>query len=333
MHYLTCFSLICNTHTHTHTYTEMRCVCVDPKEGVFMVRRTCSGIDIPIHVLKRTGSSRDHSACELSACLETSRAAARGNQPGYECEHLRSVQHAQPFIPQQPLDSCVLERMASELRWLKESRRRETHILHEEATAKGICPVYPWLPEKGQSQRYTHYSVVSGTAEKHYWCRLGRVVVSFDIVKGVWKCACSPSRRPCVHKALAKWYALQHFPEMLKSLPTNEESTDEEDIDVLDGKEVHTETTATPGCLHVYPPSGQLLERMMSYLRTKPIPVELPQQLLSEAGLMSIECVTPIETHCELCPSHPPLNVPLLITSSGTLVTLQGVKRGMCNVS
>ena len=118
-----------------------------------MVRRTCSGVDTPIHVMKRTGSSHDHSKCKLTACSEATRTAARGNQPGYECEHLRSVQNAQPFTPQMPLESGVLERMASELRWLKESRKKETYSLRDEASAKGICPVYPWLPEKGQSER------------------------------------------------------------------------------------------------------------------------------------------------------------------------------------
>lgn len=69
---------------------------------------------------------------------------------------------------------------------------------------------------------------------------------------------------------------------------------------------------------------------MLSYLRTKPIPAQIPQEFLSEADLMSICELTPEETHCHLCPSHPPLNAPLLITGSGTLVTLQGVRRGTC---
>ena len=131
-----------------------------------------------------------------------------------------------------------------------------------------------------------------------------------------------------MHKALAKWYTLQHFPEVLGPLSNEKDGTDEEDTEAQEVLEQHTETTTTPRGLHLYPPSGQSLERMMGYLRTKLIPEELPQQFLSEAALMSIGSLTPVETHCQLCPSHPPLNSQLLITSSGTLVTLQGVKRG-----
>ena len=102
----------------------VRCVCVDPRNGIFLARRTSSGIDTPIHVMKKTGTSHDESKCELPDCCETARAAARGSQPGYECEHLRSVQHARPYIPQQPLEDSTLEEIVSELHWLKESRKK-----------------------------------------------------------------------------------------------------------------------------------------------------------------------------------------------------------------
>ena len=56
-----------------------------------MARRTSSGLDTPVHVLKKTGSSNDQSKCELPACSELLNAAARGNQQAIECEHLRPV--------------------------------------------------------------------------------------------------------------------------------------------------------------------------------------------------------------------------------------------------
>ena len=73
------------------------------------------------------------------------------------------------------------------------------------------CPVHPWLPEVGQSTRFLHFSIYSGTTS--YWSRFGRCIVSYDTVKSVWKCVCSPAKRGCTHKALAKWYSLQNFPE------------------------------------------------------------------------------------------------------------------------
>ena len=202
---------------------EVRCVCVDPKNGIFMARRNSSGIDIPVHVMKRTGTSCDESKCELLECSETARAAARGSQPGYECEHLRSVQHARPYVPPPPLQDTTLEAMVSKLHWLKDSRTRESCALRDEAIAKCVCPVYCWLPEEGHSQRYVHFSVISGTTTAHYWCRFGRSIVSLDTVKRVWKCACSSSKHPCVHKVMAKWYSLQNLPETMSPLVSIQE--------------------------------------------------------------------------------------------------------------
>ena len=65
----------------------------------------------------------------------------------------------------------------------------------------------------------------------------------------------------------------------------------------------------------------------MSYIMTKKIPVEVP--LLNEAELLAVEALTPTETYCHICEDQPLLNDPLLITSHGTLVTLQGVRKGM----
>lgn len=183
------------------------------------MRRTRSGINTPIHVVKKTGSSDDQSKCELNSCIEVSQATARGNQPAYECEHLRSVQNADPYVPQEPLQDDVLETMISEFKWLKKSRKAESVHVRDQATAEGICPVYPWMPKEGESKRYRHFSVVSGTKVSHYWCRFRRAVVTFDTMNGIWKCACSPSKRGCLHKVLAKWYTLQHLPEQLASLP------------------------------------------------------------------------------------------------------------------
>ena len=67
----------------------------------------------------------------------------------------------------------------------------------------------------------------------------------------------------------------------------------------------------------------------MSYMMTKKIPVEVPLQLLNEADLFSIEALIPTETYCHICQEQPILNDPLLITSNGTLVTLQGVRKGI----
>ena len=220
-----------------------------------MTRKIRSGIDTPVHVMKKTGSSSDQAKCELDDCIENARASARGNQPGFECEHLRSVQNSLPFIPQQPLEDDVLDEMINELRWLKESRRAECYSLRDKAVCEGICSVYPWLPEEGQSTRFLHFSVYSGTTS--YWCRFGRCIVSFDTVKSIWKCACSPAKRGCTHKALAKWYSLQNYPEKVKSLSTSELCSENEFED--DAEELNPQVDKPAQSRHTsfsYPPIG-----------------------------------------------------------------------------
>ena len=79
--------------------------------------------------------------------------------------------------------------------------------------------------------------------------------------------------------------------------------------------------------LPVYPPSGAVLDAMTVYLiDRKSIPVDTPQEFRRER--MELAELHPEETTCHLCPSQPLLNSSLLITASGTLVTLQGVIKG-----
>lgn len=161
--------------------------------------------------MKKTGSSKNESWCEIESCMDSLRAASRGNLPGFECEHLRSVQHAEPYVEQTPLEMDTLNAMVTEHKWLSESRKKECMELNGSAKSKGTCPVYPWLPQKHLSQRFIHYSVYSN--KKHYWCKFSRCIVTFDTLDGVWMCACSPAKRPCVHKAMARWFTLQSLPE------------------------------------------------------------------------------------------------------------------------
>ena len=259
--------------------------------------------------------------------MEMSQAAARGNQPAFECDHLRSVQEAQSFIPQEPLSDEVLDRLIAE-HWLKESRGRECRDVCEMASSQGICPVYPWLPESGQSQRYIHFSVFAATKANHFWCRFGRTIVCFDREKSTWKCSCSPMKRPCVHKALAKWYNLQHFPEMMTSASTAGDGSDD-DVEAPSPTEEDSHTASGSHSSWAYPPTGDALERMIMYLRKKKIPADLSLELLDEGRLMKVVAVIPEETHCHFCSSKPPLTDPVLITSHGQLVTLNGVKNGI----
>ena len=69
---------------------------------------------------------------------------------------------------------------------------------------------------KCYSQRYLHFSVSTGRTREH-WCILGRVRVTFNLKDGSWYCGCSKSgRKSCLHRVVAKRYAHEHIPDILK---------------------------------------------------------------------------------------------------------------------
>ena len=74
------------------------------------------------------------------------------------------------------------------------------------------------LPEVYQSQRYVFISVWTG--EVHYYSKTKRVIVTFDLISNDLLCRCSgsgSSHRPCLHKAVAKWYLRQTMPLVFSS--------------------------------------------------------------------------------------------------------------------
>ena len=98
----------------------------------------------------------------------------------------------------------------------------------------------------------------------------------------------------------------------------------ESEVDVADDFDGSSSGSSLP----FYPPAGVVLENMTTYLQeNKSIPVDIPQEFLQEH--MNTAELHPEETNCQLCPSQPSLNSSLLITSGGTLVTLQGLRKGM----
>ena len=109
-----------------------RSICIDPKNGIFLVRKISKGIDTPIHVQKKT-TSNGISRCEADECIDCVEAVSRGQHPGFECVHLRAIQFAEPFVPQTPLDDNVLDKMVDKYKWLSESRQRECFALRNKA--------------------------------------------------------------------------------------------------------------------------------------------------------------------------------------------------------
>lgn len=119
---------------------------------------------------------------------------------------------------------------------------------------------------------------------------------------------------------------------MLAPVKDSEESDDESDCSLPEElNESDEQMQSQPLNLkehHQYPPIGQTLDKMITYLCTKVIPPLIPQDVCNEVQLTGIRKIAPFENHCQICPSHPPLNKELLITQAGKLLTLQGLIEG-----
>ena len=63
------------------------------------------------------------------------------------------------------------------------------------------------------SQRYTFLFVWTG--EKHYYSRLGCVIVTFDQQSYELKCNCNHGKQiSCLHKSISKWFLFSKFPSL-----------------------------------------------------------------------------------------------------------------------
>ncbi len=74
-------------------------ICVDFNKGIFMIRRSFSGVPRPVHCQHSTyaaPSTAGVSACELNECRGAAVVARLSGHPAFECVHLQSVQYAQP---------------------------------------------------------------------------------------------------------------------------------------------------------------------------------------------------------------------------------------------
>ena len=211
-------------------------VCVDPRQGLYLVRRSFSGTSHPIHVLHSFGVDGGFS-CELDECREFSKTARRSGNPNFMCCHVKSVQYVtEPFNPPPTMSRTVLEELIGKVKWLKQSREQE--CLQAQAVAKNSKA--PLLVEfcnsrNVSSTRFQHFSVYAG--EVHHYSRFKGLVVSFDTALNKWTCGCCRTKVSCVHKSIGKWYLYQVRPVDLScnenappTLETTENNVEEEEL-------------------------------------------------------------------------------------------------------
>ena len=298
-------------------------VCVDPDRGIYMIRRSFSGTNHPVHVIHNFGSDGGFS-CELNDCREVSNTAKRSGNPNFICNHLKSVQYvtknstSRYILPRESLEALINKRVS----WLKQSREEECLKLQENAN-KDKAPIIAEynLSNSPTSTRYQHFSVYDGNI--HHYSRFKRVIVSYDKAENKWTCSCCRKKVNCVHKCVAKWFTYAERPHDLLSNNTDSESDDEIPEDSRTPQnEAEYSVTGTN-----YPPKQGVLKKMVEYLHScKGIPLKLPREITHDVEGYPTRLV-PAEEKCFFC-EDVELSEAKQITRKGKIFTTTRVIEG-----
>lgn len=301
-------------------------ICVDFNKGIFVVRRSFSGITRPVHCQHNTyaAPSTAVSACELNECRGAAVVARLSGHPAFECVHLQNVQYAEPYQQPITLTESSLNDRVDKIAWFKESKKWECLSLREKAERGGYPLIvrFPGDKHNSNSDRFWYFSVFDGGI--HYWSRFGYVIVGLDKHNVRWMCECCRAKRSCIHKSVAKWFVYQLELSLLSEARETEEfdygfPSDEE------GDEA-SEVTFSSSMPSTYPPKGALLEEMVHYQRTsKRLPSSIHPEILTDTASFPDNLI-PCEEMCHLCST--PLEDPCEITNRAGVIGLTKVSLG-----
>lgn len=191
-------------HALIHTRSaDLPCVCVDKTNGIYFTAFTKSGVSAPIHVKSHKG--KQIQLCEIEDCNITMQSGLSGN-PGIDCVHLKAVFNAKLAIIVH-LDPTYLK----ELKDLNVIGQDKKYLDMQAASLENKCPLvsYADFTQFGRKSKLMYFSVFTNVQE--YWCRFGRVRVTFDSEDGEWSCKCPQSGETttCPHENAVKWYLCQ----------------------------------------------------------------------------------------------------------------------------
>ena len=180
---------------------EVKCICVDNEECIYMVPKSERGVKYPLHVQKSFyGENASKMSCENQCCMDfikTCRAFGLKNEP---CGHLKTVAADQTLFPEPVLLS---NNIIDEIGVLKYETIVKCKELNEKASLRNKNAVVCF--DDGQ---YKHLSVISNKI--HYNAKLTRFIVSYNQKSGTLDCGCCSRKQTCVHKAMPIWFLQQN---------------------------------------------------------------------------------------------------------------------------
>ena len=154
-------------------------------------------------------------ACDSKSCEYMNTVASISDKASYECPHLLSIQYITNYAKIINLDVSVLDKMVLK-KIIKPESKNASKYLNDMAKSVGKILAATWEPLEYQSERKIFISVWVGKV--HHYCKIGRVVVTFDLVSHSLCCQCSHStKKGCLRKNIAKWHIYQNNPYICQS--------------------------------------------------------------------------------------------------------------------
>ena len=183
-------------------------ICVDSKQGIYMVPKSVQGNQHPIHVQYCVSKAVQKVTCQLDECVSLMRNATG---PTVYCRHVEYISRADT-PPNQGYcqDSTLTGLMAEGI--IAATYEQELREKRDESLAAGSPDVVSWHP----GGQYLYLSVFHGTSHTAHLDGLGRVVVRYHTVSYTLDCKCCDRKRDCLHKRMALWHLSQVWPGLVQ---------------------------------------------------------------------------------------------------------------------
>ena len=249
--------------------------CIDKDHGIYLVSKNIRGLRTPVHVQKLTGVFKSSLFCGFKECEVQKTVQSISGNVSYECDHLLAVSNlttcSQPVMNEAALDDLIVEKRIEVT--------TKDYCLRQFKLAKDFSKPLIAGMVRDDSDRFEYLSAWVPPNEKSYWCRLGRVLLTFDHEKFDLICACTESsRKGCQHKSIAKWFLKCKYP----------------DLQILSHADSRYLGTVTSDTL-----KGAYSE-IVTYQLQKKIPLVMPADYLVETFKTPL-IIVPNETKCPQC--------------------------------
>lgn len=297
----------------------LKCECIDSHNGIYIVQKSFQGTSTPIHVQFKIWGDQHRVTCELNSCQVSMDLAWKADARSYQCVHLQAVSNIKSNISSPTLTVETLQEIVRRKGF--GSDEFKLCVNRQNAAKEQNAP----LSVESKIGTPTTKRFISVYEPKiSSYCKLGRIMVTYDTKKNLWHCPCLRSQRSCIHKYIGEWHLFQTHPELYST-----EQTAEDLLRIaMEVTEITEVTVVAVEGTKAYPPNDlQTLEAIVKYISVhKKIPRSIPDHLKRPSTQKEIpKHLIPEEMLCHRCPDRVDLSAPVCITNSARVLSTTGI--------